>query len=259
MKRILTRAVRCVLTRFVTSTVIVAGALTVGAGHSTAQPAALVATNVGYDCVAVIALIPIMPERVASVLPSGYGPESLLGMLVSPGMPGPAQLTVQTATCQRGVLNGVATGRHSETVRALSIKPRDSAAGYHLYNYDFATDEQRLVDTFHRAGLTARYAERLGGAELQGVGVGEAGDLRLRVTELSASPIPLSAINVWHTGEDGTGVLRGDKTDSHGQVGVGCVTAAPESSIAQLLGTTDACGLGQVQHFDSVDRYYRLD
>jgi hypothetical protein len=217
---------------------------------ASADPQTITGSYVGHGCVEVLVIVPLPVDRAAAILPAGYRPESLDGLLAGmPGLPGPTAVTDEVTTCQRGSADGIpADGPFSTSDLGLLVQPHDSTPGLHVYSLRYLLSEQRATDMLRAAEFSAyRNADIVARAD----GTADGSDIHLRVI----APVPYSpvfAVSIWHQHGRTTGLLRAPLIDVQTANGIGCVTADPGSPMVALTGTIEACGIGIVLHYDTV-------
>lgn len=201
----------------------------------------------GVNCLETAVVVPMPAERLAAFLPAGYVPAS------QSGLPGLGDLFIGVAECERMSVDGREVGRGAISDVGIGVESPDGSPGAHSYElWELGTSsvQQSLL---RRAGIA--------GAVVPGLDSTDDGVLRaqapwpeqgysLEVTSPSPFPAGGDSNQWWHEGGRGRARLAFSFPRLAYRAGAGRVTADPGSTLAQLLGDTDATGLGFGIRFD---------
>ena len=226
------------------------------AAPASADPYTVTGSYSGHDCTEVLVIVPLPVDRAAAMLPNGYRPESLAGLLAGRAdLPGPTAVTAEVTTCRGGSVDGIPTRTpFSTSDLGLLIRPHDNAPGLHVYSLHYLLSDQRTTDMLRSAGFSADRSTAIGA---RADGTADASDIHLRVV----APVPyspVSAVSIWHQDGATTGLLRAPLIDVRTGNGFGCMTAEPGSPVIPLIGSAEACGIGVLLHYDTVTTVARI-
>ncbi len=226
------------------------------AAPASADPPTVTGSYTGADCTEVLVILPLPTDRAAAMLPNGYLPESLTGLLTgSPDLPGPTAVTAEVTTCRSGSVDGIPTHTpFAISDLGLLIRPHDNTPGLHVYSLRYLLTDQRTTDILRSAGFSADRSTALGARP---DGTADAADIHLRVTA-PAPYSPISAVSIWHRNGPATALLRAPLINVRTGNGVGCVTTDPGSLLIPLIGPAEACGIGVILHYDTATTVTRM-
>lgn len=239
-------------------------ALMASAPAAVAQEPTTVGRFAAKDCVEVAAIVSLPPATSQVYLPTGVRPASFYTTALAAFLPLPvvapvlkavtleASLLMGVETCQSGTIGDTVIDRpFAFGERVLGIQPLDGAPGFHFYAVEQVSDNRQLVAMLRDAGFDARYVPGISGRKTLLGGQSRGDGVDIDDTAPVSFPSPLTSVSIWkRLAGGGSSVLRLDVTNASATAGVGAVTVRPGTTIAKLVGATQAVGLGAVNSFD---------